>query len=418
MRKVRAGARFETRRGSQARKSSKGEAKLAKIEDSALRRDGAASAPRDARIEWLDGVRACAATYVMLHHIYLGVFPGFPDNPGPFGLGWLMYGQLAVVIFIVVSGFSLGLAPARSGDRLKGGAAGFFRRRAWRILPPYWVALIFSLAVAHFLLAEAPGHEVNLRSFVVHSLLVHDIVQSNTPNSAFWSIAVEAQIYLFFPLMLMLARARSPAVTAAVVLAIVCGLHGLAQTFEPLSRLDHLSLQLYACFALGVWAVEEASSPTPRLRNWPLRWIAAAIAAALVGLVLAFGFPWIAEHYFWIDIAVGVAVALAFVALAEGPSRAARVLSSGPLDFVGRFSYSLYLVHVPIVALLMFAPAVENPFLKYAVAAGVIAPVTMAAAYLFFLAFERPFLTIRSWAALRVWLFGGFPVLRSKNNEA
>jgi peptidoglycan/LPS O-acetylase OafA/YrhL len=386
--------------------------------ESASRSDGAHPGPRAARIEWLDGVRALAATYVMLHHIYLGVFPGFPDNPGPFGLGWLMYGQLAVVVFIVVSGFSLGLAPAQNGDRLKGGASGFFRRRAWRILPPYWAALVFSIAMAHFLLVEEPGHEVNIRSLIVHGLLVHDVVPSNTPNSAFWSIAVEAQIYLFFPLMLMLTRARSPVVTAATVLAIVCAAHVLAQHVAALSRLDHLNLQLYAGFAFGVWAIEEASSPTPSLRKWPLRWIAGAIVAGLVGLVLAFGFPWAAERYFWIDIAVALSVAIFFVGLVETRSVAARLLSVGPLDFLGRFSYSLYLVHVPIVALLMFSPAIANPYLKYAAVAGVIAPVTVAAAYVFFLAFERPFLTIRSWAALRAWLAEGLPILRSKNNAA
>ena len=73
-----------------------------------------------------------------------------------------------------------------------------------------------------------------------------------------------------------------------------------------------------------------------------------AIVAGLIGLALVFGFPWVAARYFWIDIAVGFAVALFFVGLAERPSIVARVLSSGPLDFLGRFSYSLYLVHGPI----------------------------------------------------------------------
>jgi hypothetical protein len=50
--------------------------------------------------------------------------------------------------------------------------------------------------------------------------------------------------------------------------------------------------------------------------------------------------------------------------------------------------------------------------------AGVIAPITVAAAYVFFLAFERPFLTIRSWAALRAWLGGASPALGSKKNAA
>ena len=147
---------------------------------------------RDARVDWLDGVRGCAAVYVMLHHIYLTIFPGFPVTTGPWYLGWLMYGHLAVVVFIVVSGFSLGLAPARSRNKLQGGVSTFFRRRAWRILPPYWAALIVSSVVAHFLLNQAPGNEVNLRTLLVHALLLQDIIPSNAPPGAFWSIAIEA----------------------------------------------------------------------------------------------------------------------------------------------------------------------------------------------------------------------------------
>ena len=367
--------------------------------------------PRPTRIDWLDGVRGCAASYVMLHHIYLGVFPGFPVNSGPWYLGWLMYGQLAVVVFIVVSGFSLGMAPAQNCNLLKGGAATFFQRRAWRILPPYWAALLFSMGVSHFLLHETPGHEVNLRTLIVHGLLVHDVVSSNSPNGALWSIAVEAQIYLVFPVMLMVARARSPAFAAAAVVGAVCLLHELAQHVAPLSRIDHLNLQLYAGFALGEWAATEAFSSRPRFRNWPLTWISLGIVTALIGLVLAIGFPRFAESYFWIDIVVALAVAIAFIGFVEAPSVLPKLLSSGPVDFVGRFSYSLYLIHAPIVLAMMFHPRIDNPLLQYMAVAGVIGPVTLAIAYLFFLVFERPFLTIRSWAAFRAWLTGAAQIL-------
>ena len=330
-----------------------------------LRHDGAHKGPGIARIEWLDGVRALAAIYVMLHHIYLHVFPGFPESPGPFGLGWLMYGQLAVVVFIVVSGFSLGLAPARGGNRLKDGASGFFQRRAWRILPPYWVALLFSLAVAHFLLVEAPGREVNVRSLVVHGLLLHDIIRSNSPNSAFWSIAVEAQIYLFFPLMLMLTRARSPVVTALPVLAIVLVAHLLAQNVAVLSRLDHLSLQLYACFAFGVWAVEETSSSSPhsqtaacldrgRHRGWADR--------ACPRLRLSVG-----GRPLFLDRHRRRLRSGAVFRRARGKAVDRRAGSQlRPARFFGRFSYSLDLVHGPIVMFLTVSPPVANPFLRYA----------------------------------------------------
>jgi peptidoglycan/LPS O-acetylase OafA/YrhL len=371
--------------------------------ESALGGDLGPSASVSARIDWLDGVRACAASYVVLHHIYLGLFPGFPVTSGPASLGWLMYGHLSVVVFIVVSGFSLGLGPAKNANVLKGGARTFFERRAWRILPPYWAALAFSIAVVHFLLPEAPGHEVNVRTALVFGSLLHDVVPANTPNSAFWSIAVEAQIYLVFPVMLMLARARSAVFSAAAVLAVVCALHLIAQTVPGLYRLDHLSMQLYAGFAFGDWAADEAFNRR-RFRNWPMTRIALAIVIALIGLELVIGFPRFQDNYFWIDIVVAFAVALAFVGFAEGKSMLPKLFSSRALDFVGRFSYSLYLVHVPIVAalLLVFNPPIDNPVVKYAVVACVIAPLILAFAYFFFLLFERPFLTVRSWGALRL----------------
>src|ERR1700760_753689 len=87
------------------------------------------------RVLWLDGVRGAAAMFVVFHHMWLAVWPAFPSNIGPWWLGWLLYGHLAVAIFIVVSGFSLALAPLSNGGRLRGGTRRFIRRRAGRILP-------------------------------------------------------------------------------------------------------------------------------------------------------------------------------------------------------------------------------------------------------------------------------------------
>ena len=89
------------------------------------------------RLAGLDGLRGLAALYVLFDHCWLLTYPGFPHDNGPWWLGWLMFGHLAVVFFLVVSGFSLGAGPARSGWRL-GSTARYARRRAWRLLPPYW----------------------------------------------------------------------------------------------------------------------------------------------------------------------------------------------------------------------------------------------------------------------------------------
>ncbi|HEY2948957.1 MAG TPA: acyltransferase family protein, partial [Micromonosporaceae bacterium] len=79
------------------------------------------AAPRErARLVGLDGIRGLAALFVMVHHCWLLSYPGYPANTGPAWTGWLLYGHLAVVVFIVLSGFSLAVSPARHDWQLGG----------------------------------------------------------------------------------------------------------------------------------------------------------------------------------------------------------------------------------------------------------------------------------------------------------
>src|SRR3954454_5208955 len=64
------------------------------------------------RLAGLDGVRGLAALFVVIHHVFLRAFPGYPVDRAPFWAGWFIYGRFAVVVFIVLSGFSLALSPA------------------------------------------------------------------------------------------------------------------------------------------------------------------------------------------------------------------------------------------------------------------------------------------------------------------
>src|SRR5690242_2394860 len=172
------------------------------------------------RLAGLDGLRGLAALFVVINHIFLRTFPGYPRDRAPFWAGWFIYGRFAVVVFIVLSGFSLALSPARHRWRLDG-IARFARRRARRILPAYWAALVFSLAVA-WLIVPPPGQPVpGARSVLVNGLLVQNLVGAPSPNRSFWSMAVEAQLYFAFPLLLLLVRRwGAPAMVATVTLVV------------------------------------------------------------------------------------------------------------------------------------------------------------------------------------------------------
>src|SRR5450755_1013405 len=180
----------------------------------------AKAATRPGRVVGLDGIRGLAALFVVLNHIFERAWPGYPADGAPFWAAWMTYGRFAVVIFIALSGFSLGLGPARSGWRFKS-IATYAHRRAWRILPPYWAALGFSLVMTWYVLAQPGWALPSGKSVIVYGLLVQDAFSVGSPNRTFWSIAIEAQLYVLLPLLLLLVRRVSARAMVGLVAAIV-----------------------------------------------------------------------------------------------------------------------------------------------------------------------------------------------------
>jgi len=356
------------------------------------------------RIAGLDGVRGLAALYVVVNHIFLRAFPGYPVDTAPFWAAWFIYGRFAVVVFIVLSGFSLALSPARHGWRLDG-VSRFARRRAWRILPPYWAALVFSLAVA-WLLVRPPGQGVpGSSSVLVNGLLVQNLVAAPSPNRAFWSIAVEAQLYVLFPLLLLMVRRRGAILMVAAV-TLVVAMVGIAG--PHVSHLDVFVIQsapdLAALFAVGILAAGIVGA-SGRRRSWPWAWLALAAAAPVLVTIWWQGSVWTLDHLFWVDLTLGPAVACLLAALATGrPAPLLRLLDAPPMRNLGLSSYSLYLTHGPIVVVvyeLVVAGRVRQGTPAFLVTLALVLPMTILFARAFAAVFETPFRRHRSWASLR-----------------
>ena len=207
------------------------------------------------RVVGLDGIRGLAALFVVLNHIFERAWPEYPGaNHAPFWAAWLIYGRAGVAVFIILSGFSLGLGPARSGWRFKS-IATYAHRRAWRILPPYWAALAFSLVMTWYVLAQPRLPVPDGKSVVVYGLLVQDTFSVGSPNVAFWSIAIEVQLYVVLPLLLLLVRRISARAMVGVVAAIVVTI-GVAGPHVALmnTALVKFTPDLAVLFAVGVLA--------------------------------------------------------------------------------------------------------------------------------------------------------------------
>ncbi len=367
------------------------------------------------RLEYLDGLRAVASLYVVLFHAGVG-FVGFDSTNGLSRLARmirqpLVYGHDAVAVFIVLSGYCLMLPVARADGQLVRGLPSYFARRAWRILPPYYATVCGSL----LLLALVPVLETHTNtiwddtspafsnaSIGSHLALVHNLFPSlaNRINGPLWSVATEWQIYFFFPLLLLpIWRRFGPLATVAVGFVV-----GSAFTWVAPAAANSAASWYIGLFALGMCAagIGFTSRPAELALRARVPW--AALSALLLGLV-AFGATVLVRIWFRVmpysDALVGAATASSLVYLTQQALAPAtevrplvlRCLESTPLVALGHFSYSLYLTHLPIVALCYFGlqRLGLSKSSEMLVLVGLSLPLSVLFAYGFYWVFERRF---------------------------
>jgi peptidoglycan/LPS O-acetylase OafA/YrhL len=231
-----------------------------------------------------------------------------------------------------------------------------------------------------------------------HLSMTHDVVGEDfSINHVLWSIAVECRMYLFFPLLLLLWRRIGPIATLAVGWLVSFGLFGLCvRTLGASLHFHYLGL-----FTMGMFAAGVAFAPEPRLqRLWGLPWGLGTLVAAfffVAALVVGKGKGETAIAL--VDYAFGI-LSMAFLVMVsrDVTHRATRLLGWRPLVFLGTFAYSIYLIHAPLLQLLWQYPLASlqaKPLPMFIALSTVGTVVIVALAYLFFLAFERPFLRRR-----------------------
>lgn len=351
----------------------------------------------------VEGLRGVAALYVFLYHIWQ---TGISHTGAtlavllPITLPWLQFGHFAVAVFIVISGYCLGLPVAQRIDAVFD-ARRFARRRIRRLAPAYVLALFLSL-IPFFATAALRGQHVPLWhvgvAIIAHLALVHNLSSALNEylNGPMWSIALECQIYVVFALLLIPVWKRfGPWAQLAVALVL-----GLLPHFMFRGRVDYTISWLLALFAMGVVAAHVTARGGLAGRGWRLAAFAGALAALVVilpqGDAAADGALWPA------DLVVGAAVAMLFVTSDRDKLPwTTRLLSLRPIVTLGTFSYSLYLVHGPLVlmvgaALARFHVGVVGSALAY----GALIPLVVGLAYGFYRIAERPFLSAGFRAAV------------------
>ncbi len=337
---------------------------------------------RRIQLDFVDGMRALLALYIVVHHT-VQLLGFVPDVLVGFG-----YGQAVVAVFITVSGFCLAL-PQASADKWTIDTRSFFLRRARRILPPYYAALLLAILVSACYKWMGPFHdpvgEFSLAGVWSHVLLIQNWSsrQMYTLNGPLWSIAVECQIYLLYPVMVLLRqRLTSFGMLTVVVLFAFAAFHFLHAAGQP---------QFLIFFALGVPSAEMAFG---KKRHWlPLGIV--LVAAAFCLLV-----PHLSTPQQELCASLASAGLLTYLAQQQrNPLR--RLLGWRPLAWVGTFSYSIYLLHDLFLASAWYwmrnrdAKFGTRFDIRFFLFMSVMSVMAVAGSYGFHLVFERPYMSVK-----------------------
>ena len=342
----------------------------------------------------LDGLRAIAALLVLFFHA---------------GVPFLAGGYLGVDVFFVLSGFlitSILIIEFRSTGRIR--FSSFYARRARRLLPAALLVLLVTAAVYRNVAPPVALLE-NEGGFVAAAVYLSNwffMAQSQdyfaeaaypSPVLHYWSLSVEEQFYVLWPALLIgilfAVRRRPRLVLPAMVVLAAAGVAVSAwlTASAPASAYFNTIARVYQLLlgaVLAAWVVRSTIGSRPRIGTS----LAVVGLAGLITLAVIDPSPWLGG-------VLACAATLAVLAGNEfGAGAVARGLSARPMRALGRWSYSTYLWHWPVIVIGGIIGILPAP---WPIRAAAVAVVTIALAALTYRFVERPFQSIAIGSAGR-----------------
>src|ERR1700704_903197 len=298
-------------------------------------------------IPQFDGLRGLAILSVLIGHS--GFLEALPHA------GMLEYTRFGVDLFFVLSGFLItGILTDSKGSQHY--FRNFYARRALRIWPLYYLVLFVAFVVAPLFAPSMRSTAVSVwPAFVFYVQNIVFAYRSTYPFGlgATWSLAVEEQFYLTWPVLVFLLKKQTLAIVSVLLVVMSLSLrlsfhvHGAPVGFVhffTLSRLDSIAFGSLA----ALW-LRSPSCTLVRWRTHAYQFLGFGVAGKILARVLmhrnssTVGYTFLAFAF----------TGLLGISLASDPrsSLLGRSLSAGWLRYIGRISYGIYLLHYPLFIL-------------------------------------------------------------------
>lgn len=274
-------------------------------------------------------IHAVRATFGEEQLPWQGLVKNFSEPPG----GWsfyllypLTYGYIGVAMFFVISGFCIHLSFTK--DPLW---TNFFVKRFFRIYPPYLITLLIVVIIQGTGVFDA----------LLHAGLVHNFLPSTlyTISGSFWSIAVEAQLYLIYPLVYFIGSKSNwklALLATGMVELLIRGTNGFAFFYETEGLSTAISFSpfgFWVSWSLGAYLAD-------RLLRKELSKYSPLVVGLVIGLIIVCGF------FKPLTVLVFPLSALAtMMVMANNLTRTNDSFFGNALRFLGACSYSFYLWH-------------------------------------------------------------------------
>ena len=362
----------------------------------------------------LDGLRGIAIVLVLLHHFtYYRPTSGIDAQIASV----LFFFWTGVDLFFVLSGFLITgiLLDSRGSDRY---FSSFYARRILRIFPLYYLVLFIAFVVLpnfpalHAVLLGQEG-EVVLPAqwpywFFLANFSIADRGWAHGWVDIAWSLAIEEQFYLVWPLLIWVCPPRVLAWLCAAILAA----QPAVRVYARETGMTDLSIFVLPWFRLDGFAVGALLALAQRqgllapLNRWAAP-VAIAAVAGIIGCTIMGGHTWwwnrwIQQYGSSLIAITGGAMLVAAVAR-PADSLWPRLLSAGWLRAFGKYSYGLYLIHPPVmraVKAYVFDPVAHEsvglgPWVAQVIYYGAATAASFALASLSWHVFESPILRLK-----------------------